>query len=862
MSIAFYSAAEHSPEEVEAIFQHQNHRAMVISDVNEQWERTFAQLSLPFQICHSSSTLKPEGVYLVPDGYRYQYDGKKLGVFATDSLSSEKQLRMLAGSYPQGSVTLMDADLRIIYTAGEGYADHQIDPEDLCDVPAERVLTPEVFQPLKQHILPLLPGQKQDFEVTFRGKTFQNTCSAVLDVETQKTFYIVRSLDVTAKRFAHLALQESEARYRYLIEMSNELICTHEPDGTYKYVSPSVERLVGFTPKELIGKNPYDFFHPDDVDRIRQDSHEPSLNGKSDGSIQYRFRRKDGTYIWLDSYTHTILGDRGEVTSILTGSRDITALKEAELRWKESEQRFRGIADNIPGVIYQCLNDEWFTMQYLNKEVKNLTGYETEEFLSGEVSFMELYHPEDKKLVIDAVEKALMRKEPFHVTYRVKRKNTDEWVWVDEYGQGIYEEGELKYLEGVLLDITERKEAEAKILEREANLEAIIESTNSIIGLFDREQRLVAYNKTFAEVAQKNEKLDLYKGIDLMGELGGSMVGMFEGFQERGLKGEKFNETIEYPTPEGLKYFLCSHNPVYQNGEVTGVSVFVEDVTELRKSQMELERYATQLEQLVTERTKELNDKNRELVAGNRELQAALKELKAAQARLIQTEKMASLGVLATGIGHEINNPLNFIKNGCSGLVRELEDMECFDKEVIEPFVEIINDGVDRAAQIVKSLSHFSRQVPSMKENCKLAAIVDNCLVMLHSQLKGRVEIVKAYDESVQLIGNEGKLHQAFLNILSNALQAIPENGRITVTIRQAENGPEIIFEDTGVGILPEHLDRISDPFFTTKAPGEGIGIGLFITFSIIKEHSGEVSVISRPGEGAKFTITFNNQLA
>ncbi|RED94383.1 PAS domain-containing sensor histidine kinase [Marinoscillum furvescens] len=859
MSIAFYNALEYAPEQVEAFSQNLN-AVLVVYHVTQKWQQRANTTKLDGRVL-TASTRPQQGVYFIPEGYKYQYDGKILTILQEQSLTAEKQLKMLAGSYPQGSITLMDEDLRIIYTAGEGYSDQEVDPEDLIDLSAEKVLMPEVFQPLKQHILALKPGQKQDIDLTLRGKTFQNTCSAVLDVDTRKIYYILRSLDVTAKRFVQLALQESEARYRYMIERSRELICTHEPDGTYKYVSPSATRLVGYTPGELIGRNPYDFFHPDDIEYIRESSHEPSLKGQTDGSIQYRFRRKDGTYIWLDSYTSITKDDTGEVTSILTGSRDITAVKEAELRWKESEQRFRGIADNIPGVIYLCLNDERFSMQYLNQEIKNLSGYEHEDFLSGRVSFIDLYHPEDKPYILAEVEEALMRKEPFHCTYRIKKKGAEGWVWVDEYGQGIYEEGELKYLEGVLLDITERKEAEAKILEREANLEAIIESTNSIIGLFDREQRLVAYNKRFAEVTYQTEKLELYKGIDLIGKLGGSMAGLFEGFQERGLNGEKFNETIEYPTSEGVKYYLCSHNPVFQKGEVTGVSVFVEDVTELRKSQVELERYATKLEQLVSERTKELHAKNTELMAGNRELELTLNELKSAQAQLIQSEKMASLGMLAMGIGHEINNPLNFIKNGCSGLVRELEDLECFDDQAVEPFLEIINDGVDRAAEIVRSLSRFSRQVPSMSETCQLEAIVDNCLVMLHAQIKGRITVEKHYNDHVQLAGNEGKLHQAFLNILSNAVQAIDRNGTISVTIRETEASKEIIFEDDGVGIAPENIDRISDPFFTTKAPGKGIGIGLFITFSIIKEHSGEVEVYSTPGKGAKFVLTFPNQI-
>lgn len=657
-----------------------------------------------------------------------------------------------------------------------------------------------------------------------------------------------------------VVIQESEVRQRYVMELSRELICSHEPDGTYRFVSPSSFKLLGYKPEELIGKDPYTYFHPDDVERIANFAEQLAGDGVKSDNIQYRYRRKDGRYIWLDSYTEVIKNESSEVISLMTGSRDITELKEVELQLRESDQRFRAIADNIPGVIYLCHNDATYSMVYLNEEAETLTGYKREEFLSNQISFVDLYHPDDKEAIFRKVDEALERKEPFHLTYRLRNNRSDSWIWVDEYGQGIFEEGKLKLIEGVVLDITERKMAESRLHERDANLKAIFESTNSIIGLFDTNKRLIEFNQSFADYVKATDDIDLRQGMDLIGALGSPMTEKFNAYLDRALSGEKFSITMEYPVPQGDLYFFSSHNPIYQDDEVTGVSLFIEDITELRESQKELERYTENLEQVVAERTQELKEKNEALLSGNQELEKALRDLKATQAQLIQAEKMASLGILAAGIGHEINNPLNFIKNGCSGLIQQLQNESGYNVEVIQPFLDIIDDGVNRATNIVKSLGHFSRQVKSMDEKCVVHEIIDNCLVILNARLKGRIKIIRQYsDKKLVVIGNEGKLHQAFLNILSNAEQAIDGQGEITIVTEQKKDDVIISFIDNGEGIPEENISKISDPFFTTKAPGTGTGLGLFITYSIIKELNGEIQVNSEPKKGSKFIIMLPN---
>ncbi len=238
----------------------------------------------------------------------------------------------------------------------------------------------------------------------------------------------------------------------------------------------------------------------------------------------------------------------------------------------------------------------------------------------------------------------------------------------------------------------------------------------------------------------------------------------------------------------------------------------------------------------------------------NKELQRNNKELQRTQKLLITSEKMASLGVLAAGVSHEINNPLNFIKNGIGALAKKI-DLE--KDEELKSYFKIINEGVDRAANIVKSLSHFSRKGPAVDEKCNVHDIIENCLLILHSNIRNRINVVTNFSEQSSLVkGNEGRLHQAIMNIIANATQAVGEEGKIDITTKRKKGKMEIWIEDDGEGIPEKNLMKISDPFFTTKAPGEGTGLGLFITFSIIEEHNGHIEVESVRGKGTKFTIT------
>jgi signal transduction histidine kinase len=252
----------------------------------------------------------------------------------------------------------------------------------------------------------------------------------------------------------------------------------------------------------------------------------------------------------------------------------------------------------------------------------------------------------------------------------------------------------------------------------------------------------------------------------------------------------------------------------------------------------------------------ELSEKNGIIRTRNTELQDALNDLKNAQTNLIQSEKLATIGILTAGVAHEINNPLNFIKGASIALESKLKNI-CgeLDQETLL-LLESISTGVRRVSRIVQSLNQFNRKSASFDERCNLAEIIENCLIIMNSSLKDRISISKNYSTADLIIsGNQDKLHQVFLNILLNAEQSITHEGNITVTTSRSMNFCTVEIADTGTGIRGDLIDKITEPFFTTKDPGKGAGLGLSIAHSNIKEHGGELRFRSVLGKGTTVTV-------
>ena len=240
----------------------------------------------------------------------------------------------------------------------------------------------------------------------------------------------------------------------------------------------------------------------------------------------------------------------------------------------------------------------------------------------------------------------------------------------------------------------------------------------------------------------------------------------------------------------------------------------------------------------------------------------ALLEKERTQEQLIQSESLAAIGQLAAGIAHELNNPLasasSLIQTDLE-LIQEQAEIREIDKSLLEDLTYARKE-LNKTKSIVKSILDLSRQTQTYQEEVNMNAVIDDALQVLYNQYKSLdVEIEKKYDPSLPpIMGNFSNLGQVLINIIKNAVQALPDGrGKITLSTSYRQKPKNVVVEcrDTGIGIPPEMMKDIYKPFFTSKEVGKGTGLGLYVSHEIIKKHKGEIRIDSREGAGTTVTI-------
>lgn len=261
-------------------------------------------------------------------------------------------------------------------------------------------------------------------------------------------------------------------------------------------------------------------------------------------------------------------------------------------------------------------------------------------------------------------------------------------------------------------------------------------------------------------------------------------------------------------------------------------------------------------------------------------LRQTLAELEHANGRLHEThmqllyaEKLAVLGTLVAGIAHEINTPIGAIGSMCSTLQRALEKLKkslgelCPDAvannrslrtamTALDDAHQVIDSGSTRVLEIVNRLRSFARMDESELHDADIHAGIDDTLLLLHHEFRGRIDVVKHYGDIPQVRCNAGQINQVLLNLLVNAAHAIDDGGRITITTTAGDDSVEICIADNGHGIDPENLKKIFEPGFTTKRVGIGTGLGLSICQKIVRDHRGQIEIDSAVGQGTTVKIT------
>lgn len=302
----------------------------------------------------------------------------------------------------------------------------------------------------------------------------------------------------------------------------------------------------------------------------------------------------------------------------------------------------------------------------------------------------------------------------------------------------------------------------------------------------------------------------------------------------------------------------------------------------------DLARANASLEARVAERTAALAAANAQLEEEKRELRATLASLGEARSRLLQNEKMASIGQLAAGVAHEINNPIGFVSSNLAALGEYMDDLltvldayaeaepliamepqaigrirelsrACdlpFIRDDMQKLLAESREGIARVKGIVQDLRVFTHVDGNGRQPTDLRACLESTLNLTANELHQKAEVRREYGELPLLECNPGQINQVLMNLLVNAAQAIESQGVITVRTGADETWGWVEVEDNGRGIPVEHQERIFEPFFTTKGVGEGTGLGLSLSWNIIEQHGGIIGVDSAPGRGSRFRVS------
>jgi len=651
------------------------------------------------------------------------------------------------------------------------------------------------------------------------------------------------------------SLVESESRYRVITESLPQIIFEIDLSGRVTYINQIGLSKFGYSAYD-VSKNLLVTDFIVEKETLLQNI-DKNLRGEIN-TFKHNAIQKDKTTFPVQVYSVVILKDEKPI-----GFRGIAIDLTDEIKTQkiiqESEERFSSAFRSNPAPmaiseietgLFIDVNDKW----------AQLSGNSREKHIGKTSADLDYWFDDNDRIrVLKKLQENGFLKDEV-VTVRTKSGATLKLKWSAE----VITLNDRKVMLSLISDETEKIKAEEEIRQSRELFKTLIDSSPISITLSNLQGKILVANNVFSKYAGLPIDQVIGKSakeIGIITDYDDTKI-VYEQFEESGLI--KNSETIVI-NHQGEKFVMLFSSQVVTYSGQKGILQTSLDITDRKHLEEELKKYNEQLEFLVRERTEELQASNEELLATNEELYTqrehlslTLEKLKETQEQLIQTEKMASLGVLTAGVAHEINNPINYIYNGAMAIENFLVDNSPENIETLKPLFEAINTGIQRVTGIVRSLNKYSRKDELSLVQCNLNEVLDNALTMLYSQYKKGITIVKEYSGTPPIIlAKEGELHQVFLNIFVNAIQAIENEGTITVKTQVNDNGVSVYIKDSGIGIQSENINKIFDPFFTTKDPGKGTGLGLSITKKIVQEHKGTINCYSEPDKGTEFVIVF-----
>lgn len=651
-------------------------------------------------------------------------------------------------------------------------------------------------------------------------------------------YFISTGRDITEEKRAEKELRESQTMLQQAERVSNQ--------GSWKWgiaednwsFSAIWLKIHGLSRSNLNRKELLNIFIPEDRAKMHS-FFDGTITDRTTITTEGRIQKhSNGDIRWVRITADIQFDDQGIPVCMVGVTQDITSSRRAISKMKTFTQ---AMDHSLNG--FDIINQEG-TFIYVNDAYRKMFGYDSVDEILGTSPESHFADPNMPQKVISE-----LRKNGVYIfELKAKRKDGSEFD-VLMHARLEYDENGYEIYPTTSIDITKRKETEKELAKINQNLEKLVQERAQKAINLSKELELyrLAAEQANSGVWYWNIQENKLDWDDVMYKLFGISKDDFSGAYEawetslhpddKERTVQDLNESIEQRKPFD-SLFRVVHPTTRAVSHIRAKGkIELDDLGEVKAV------YGTNW------------DVSREMqLAYDKE--KALEELKEAQSQLILSEKMASLGVLTAGIAHEINNPLNYIVGGHAAIIQHIEENHSINKEELHEYLEWIKSGSDRATSIVKSLNIFSRSTEDMDECCDLHLIINDCLLMLRSKHRDRIKIVKDFmHDQATILGNNGRLHQAMLNLIANAIDAIPGEGQISIKTKREADLLKVSINDNGTGITSEHLQKIMDPFFTTKSPGKGTGLGLSISNSIIRDHRGSIKFDSIVGKGTTVII-------